>query len=64
VALSLPTTYVFEGLRGVVLDNVFRGDDMLRALALNAFYFVLCYAAFHHFLERARIHGSLVQMGE
>jgi ABC-2 type transport system permease protein len=64
VALALPTTYVFEGLRGVVLDNAFRGDDMLRALALNAFYFALCYAAFHYFLERARINGSLVQMGE
>src|SRR5262249_5394325 len=39
VALSLPPTYVFEGLRAIVLHGSFARDLMLRALALNAVYF-------------------------
>ena len=34
------------------------------ALALNAVYFVFGYAAFAYFLQSARVHGTLVQMGE
>ena len=37
---------------------------MARALALNLVYFALSAAAFAFFLRRARMHGSLVQMGE
>ena len=64
VALALPPTYVFEGLRGIVLNGVFDGTLMLKAFALNVVYFVLSLAAFRYFLQSARIHGSLVQMGE
>ena len=31
-ALALPPTYVFEGLRALVQDGVFRSGDMLMAL--------------------------------
>jgi len=64
VALALPPTYVFEGLRALVTEGVFRGGDMAMALALNLLYFCLGYAAFRWFLEEARRSGSLVQMGE
>ena len=64
VALALPPTYVFEGLRAIVNDGVFLGGYMLRALALNAVYFAACYGAFRYFLHSARVNGSLVQMGE
>ncbi len=64
VALILPPTYVFEGLRALVLQGTFNGRDMLIALALNAFWITLGYLAFHWFLEEARRQGSLVQMGE
>ncbi|MGH9807927.1 MAG: ABC transporter permease [Terriglobia bacterium] len=64
VALALPPTYVFEGLRGIVLDGVFDGTMMVKAFALNVVYFALGLAAFRYFLQSARIHGSLVQMGE
>lgn len=64
VALALPPTYVFEGLRGIVLDGAFHGEYMLRAFALNVLYFAVCYAGFRYFLESARINGTLVQMGE
>src|ERR1700758_3233917 len=36
VAWSLPPTYVFEGMRALLIDHVFRGDLMARALVMNA----------------------------
>jgi ABC-2 type transport system permease protein len=64
IALALPTTYVFEGLRALVLQQTFRGDLMLRAFALNAVLLTVCYALFSYLLTTARANGSLVQMGE
>jgi ABC-2 type transport system permease protein len=64
VALALPPTYVFEGLRAIVLQGTFELGLMIKALALNLVYFALGAAAFAFFLRRAREHGSLVQMGE
>jgi ABC-2 type transport system permease protein len=64
VSLSLPPTYVFEGLRALLIETTYRGDLMWRALALNACYFAGCLGAFRFFLWRARAMGSLMQMGE
>jgi len=64
VALALPPTYVFEGLRAIVLGGTFEAGLMVKAFALNVAYFALGYAAFAYFLQSARVHGSLVQMGE
>jgi ABC-2 type transport system permease protein len=64
VALALPPTYVFEGLRAIVLQGVFEPMLMLKAFLLNLVYFALGAAAFGYFLHRARVQGSLVQMGE
>jgi ABC-2 type transport system permease protein len=64
VALALPPTYVFEGLRALVLNHTFEAAHMIKALLLNAVYFGLGAAAFAFFLRQARASGSLVQMGE
>ncbi|HEX4892139.1 MAG TPA: ABC transporter permease [Hyphomicrobiaceae bacterium] len=64
VALALPPTYVFEGLRALVLEGQFNAADMLKALGLNVLYLGIGYAGFRYFLEAARRAGSLVQMGE
>ena len=64
LALALPPTYVFEGLRAIIEGGAFRSDLMLRAFALNIVYFALGFAAFRYLLESARVNGSLVQMGE
>ena len=55
---------MFEGLRSLVLEQTFRGDEMLRAILLNAVYLAGAYALFHHLLESARRNGSLVGIGE
>ncbi len=64
VAAALPPTHVFEGLRALVIEQDFRPDLMLKALALNVVYFTGAYLLFHHFLRQARIKGSLMQIGE
>jgi ABC-2 type transport system permease protein len=64
LALALPPTYVFEGLRAIVEGGAFRSDLMLRAFALNIVYFALGFAVFRFLLQSARVNGSLVQMGE
>jgi ABC-2 type transport system permease protein len=64
VAWMLPPTYVFEGMRAVLIDHVFRVDLMIQALALNAVMFAAAVAAFLALLKSARRNGSLLQAGE
>src|ERR1700690_4076934 len=40
VAWSLPPTYVFEGMRALLINQVFRTDLMLEALLINAVLFI------------------------
>jgi ABC-2 type transport system permease protein len=64
VAWALPPTYVFEGMRALVMDHVFRADLMAQALGLNAVYFCAAVIAFLQLLKSARRQGSLLQSGE
>jgi ABC-2 type transport system permease protein len=64
VAWALPPTYVFEGMRALLVDHVFRADLMLDALALNVVLFSLGAFGFLKLLQSARRHGSLMQSGE
>jgi ABC-2 type transport system permease protein len=64
LAWALPPTYVFEGMRALVLHQSFRADLMLAAFALNAVYFCIAVAVFLMLLRSARRVGSLLQAGE
>jgi ABC-2 type transport system permease protein len=64
VAWALPPTYVFEGMRALVIDHVFRGDLMLQSFALNAVFFACASIAFLLLLHSAREQGTLLQGGE
>jgi len=64
VAWSLPPTYVFESMRALLTDGLFRTDLMLEAAALNAALLVASIAAFLALLRSARRHGSLLGGGE
>jgi ABC-2 type transport system permease protein len=64
VAWLLPPTYVFEGMRALLIDHVFRADLMAWALGLNAIYFVAAIVGFLALLNSAREVGSLMQAGE
>jgi ABC-2 type transport system permease protein len=63
-AWALPPTYVFEGMRALLIDHTFRLDLMLDALALNAVLFLATSTAFVALLASARRNGSLMQTGE
>ncbi len=64
VAWSLPTTYVFEGMRAVMIAGVFRLDLMAWALALDLVFIALGFAAFLWAFRRARERGSFMHTGE
>ena len=64
VAWALPPTYVFEGLRALLTDHVFRADLMVSALLINALLLVASFAAFLALLRSARRQGSLLAGGE
>jgi ABC-2 type transport system permease protein len=64
ICWALPPTYVFEGLRSVLVDHVLRADLMAAGLALDAVLFALAWRAFTRLLERAREAGTLLQTGE
>ena len=64
LAWLLPPTYVFEGMRALLIEQTFRPDLTLWALALNAIYFVAAVLGFLALLRSARTVGSLMQSGE
>src|ERR1043165_344237 len=63
-AWALPPTYVFEGMRALLIEQTFRADLMIQALALNAGWFALAVFAFLALLASARRNGTLMQTGE
>src|SRR6202043_2849329 len=63
VAWSLPPTYVFEGMRLLLIEQVFRPDLMLEALGLNVILFTAGAVAFLALLKSSRRNGSLMQAG-
>jgi ABC-2 type transport system permease protein len=64
LAWTLPPTYVFEGMRALLIDHVFRVDLMVWSLAINAVLFIASFAIFLALLRSARRHGSLLGGGE
>jgi ABC-2 type transport system permease protein len=64
VAWALPPTYVFEGMRALLIDQVFRADLMAQAFALNVAVFAAGVAGFLIFLRSARREGTLLQGGD
>jgi ABC-2 type transport system permease protein len=61
---ALPASYVFEGMRAVLLDQTFRLDYLFYGLLLNAGYLGLGIRVFLATVHQARARGSLLQSGE
>ncbi len=64
LAWSLPPTYVFEGMRALLIDHVFRTDLMIEALLINGILLLVSFGAFMALLQSARRSGSLLTTGE
>lgn len=64
LALALPPAHVFEGMRAVMFDRVFRWDLFWNATLLNVAYFVLASLFFLAMVRVARRKGLFINMGE
>ena len=64
VAWLLPPTYVFESLRQLLSQHVFRIDLMAEAFIVNIVLFSAAVFSFLRLLQAARRAGSLLQTGE
>ncbi|HEX7968225.1 MAG TPA: ABC transporter permease [Stellaceae bacterium] len=64
IAWALPSAHVFEGMRTVMFEGIFRVDHFLAALALDILYIAFGGAVFLYAFRQARERGALLQMGE
>ncbi len=64
IAWTLPASYIFEGMRGVLFQHQFRFDLFAMAMGLNVVYFIIGGAIFMASFRNARKRGALLQMGE
>jgi ABC-2 type transport system permease protein len=63
-AWALPPTYVFEGMRALLINHQFRADLMIEAFALNIALFIAGATGFVKLMNAARRNGTLLQTGE
>ena len=64
IAAFIPTTYVFEGMRALLIEEVWRQDLLLKSFSFNVIYLGLGMSAFLFAFRVARKHGLLHQAGE
>ncbi|PWC43538.1 ABC transporter permease [Azospirillum sp. TSO22-1] len=64
VALALPSTHVFEGMRALVFHNALEWRSMAWAAGLNLVFVALCAGSFLWSFRQARVRGALLQTGE
>lgn len=64
VALSIPATHVFEGMREVILTGRMSAKALLAATGLNALYLGAALALFAWMFHLARVQGRLTKLGE
>lgn len=64
LALAMPASHVFEGMRAVMIDGVFRLDLMYRAVMLNLLYLAGGVLVFLLAFRAARQRNLLLQVGE
>jgi ABC-2 type transport system permease protein len=64
VAYCLPTSYVFEGMRSIMIEKVVHWDQLGIAFALAVVYLFIGFQVFLLFYRSARRHGALLNQGE
>lgn len=64
LALALPSTHVFEGMRALVFDGAVAWGHMAAAAGLNLAFLAAGAAAFLWSFHQARVRGALLQTGE
>jgi ABC-2 type transport system permease protein len=62
ISYSLPSTYVFEGLRAVTNSGIFLSSYFLIGLGLNLVYLALSLWFFYRMFARVKKNGSLTKL--
>jgi ABC-2 type transport system permease protein len=60
----VPGSYIFNGMRAVLIQHVVRIEDLFIAAALDVVWLAIGASAFWMFHQRARERGMLLQLGE
>jgi len=64
IAKGLPLVYIFEEVRSILLTNIVNYSNIMSALLLNIFYFLLSVFVFYKAFHEARKRGTLINVGE
>lgn len=64
VAALVPSSYVFEGMRALLLKGVLKGETLLKASFLNLLYLLASYLLFMKVYRGALHRGSIPKIGE
>lgn len=64
ISYAIPASYIFEGMRAVLIERQFRVDYIVIAALLNVVYFAGGVLAFLYCYRAARRRGLILQIGE
>jgi ABC-2 type transport system permease protein len=64
IALALPSSHVFEGMRAALVDGTVRWDHMAWAFGLNGLWMIAALLVFSAQFRHAREGGALLNIGE
>jgi ABC-2 type transport system permease protein len=64
IAKGLPLVYIFEEVRSILLNNTVNYSNIISALILNLFYFLISIFIFYKAFHEARKRGTLINVGE
>jgi len=64
LAMIIPASYVFEGMRAIIFQKAFPAEQLLKAFSLNFIYLTLALFFFFRMFKQVRARGLLAKMGE
>ena len=64
IALALPSSHVFEGMRAAMLNGVIQWDQLAWAIGLNIVWTIVAASVFAAQFKAARTRGALLSIGE
>lgn len=64
IAALLPSSHVFEGMRAIMFEQVYRVDLLINAISLNILFMAIAIIAFLGVFHISRRKGYLLQVGE
>ncbi len=64
MAKGLPLVYIFDETRNILINNYINYENLRQAYLLNFFYLIVGIILFYLSFLRARVKGTLINMGE